>query len=453
MLTRKTQALLAATAAFGGLLLLPDCQPDPAADLPTLQALAREDITRIEITQGQVNKVVIEGDWDQGYQVLQPYQAPADRMSLRPLMAAFDEPIHMDLRVDEGHLEDYALDDGKGILVELFAGAEIPAISLVVGADVPGGSSFVRLKDGDEVYRAKVGGRARYEVEATHWKNRLVTDWENVQILGLALETPDYGVIAFERQPTGEVDSLGQPNLGAWSVLGRPDLVPDQRAVDATASSLAVLRAGRTLSSDFDAGWDPPASRVTLMDIDGRSLQLEFGQLAVDGAAYVRRAGVDDVFLVASAERDLTLKGPMDFRNLGLFSFQRDQVTRLRLDDGQLPVIIEPDALDLWVTVEPANVDTDVKQVIFVVNTLAQLRAHSIADGVSATEAGLDEPSAVITVELGGAGTRVLEIGDAFMTDKGQRRFYIRARGDDQVYTYDQYGVAKLLGGFGRGAL
>ncbi len=453
MLTRRSQALLGLTLAFGGLLLVPDCQPDPVADLPTLPALAREDVTRVEITSGQVNKVVIEGDWDQGYQVLQPYQAQADRMSLRPLLAAFDEPVTMDLRVDRGHLEDYLLDDSDGIVVELFAGATVPAISLVVGADVPGGSSFVRLKDSDEVYRAKIGGRARYEVEPTHWKNRLVTDWEGVQILGLALETPDFGVIAFERQPTGEVDSVGQPKLGQWGVLGRPDLIPDQRAMDATATSLAVLRASKAVSSDFDAGWDPPASRVTMMDVDGRSLQLEFGQLSVDGGAYVRRSGVEDVYLVSSADRALTLKGPMDFRNLSLLSFQREDVARIRLDDGQLPVVIEQDEQALWTTVEPAHVDTDVKQVIFVVNTLAQLRAHGIADGVTPAQAGLDRPSAVITVELAGAPAQVLEIGDSFLTDQGQRRFYVRVGGGQGVYTYDQYGVAKLLAGFGRGAL
>ena len=453
MLTRKTQGMLLLTAALGGLLLVPDCQPDPVADLPTLAAVAREDVSRVEITQRQTDKVVIEGGWEAGFEVLQPYQAPADRMSLRPLLAAFDEPIGMDLRVDEGNLQDYALDDTNGILVELFTGGEVPTISVVVGADVPGGSSYVRLGDSDTVYRAKVGGRSRYEVPATHWKNRLVTDWEQALVVGLALETPEHGLLAFERRPTGEVDSLGQPKLGNWSVVGRPDLLPDQRAVDATAKSLAVLRAGKTMSADFDAGWDPPASRVVLMDLDGNTAKLEFGQLAVDGAAYVRREGVDEVYLVSQADRALTTKGPMQFRNLTLFQFDRSEVARMRLRDGQLPVVIEQDAEALWTTVEPANVDTDVKQVVFVVNTLAQLRAHGIADGVSRSQAGLDQPSAVITVELVGGGQLVLEIGDSFVSDKGQRRFYIATNTSELVYTYDQYGVGKLLSGFGRGAL
>ena len=65
-----------------------------------------------------------------------------------------EDGVRMDLRIDEGNLEDYGVDDQNGILVELFAeGVEVPKVSFVVGHNVVGGSSFVRLKDSDATVR------------------------------------------------------------------------------------------------------------------------------------------------------------------------------------------------------------------------------------------------------------------------------------------------------------
>ena len=181
-LTDKSKLLLVTAAVLGGLSFVQPDSFDPNADLPSLAQVNRADVSRIEITTGQEETVVMEGSLDDGFVVLAPYQAPADTIALRPLLALFErDKTRMDVAVDTGNLADYGLDDAQGVLVELFTDSDEPAVSFLVGQDRPGGASFVRLPGSDTVYRGKVGSRARYPVHpwsgGTRWSPRCPPVW------------------------------------------------------------------------------------------------------------------------------------------------------------------------------------------------------------------------------------------------------------------------------------
>jgi len=446
MLTKKSLVLAGVAVLMGALTLV---EPGGPANevLPVLSGVERESVTRIEITTGQIKKTVISGTWDEGYSVLQPYEGPADFMSLRPVMNAFVDPIAMDLRVDEGDLESYGVDDQSGVLVELFTDRETPAMSVVIGYDVPGGSSFVRLPGSDEVFRAKVGGRARYEHDPIHWKDRMVAEWEADEMVSITTDAGAFGSWKFVRTASG-VDAMGQPELGDWSAVGGPeDLEPDQAAITALVKSLCVLRSGRILSADYDGGWDPPGAVVTMVDLDGQAHTLTFGSVAFDGAAWVKTPEREEVFQVAAADRGRVLKDWDDFRDLTVFAFSRHDIKSIRLEDGGLPVLVAQHDDGMWSILEPPNMDTDVKQVTFTANTLANLRGQALLDP---SVVPFGELTNRFTITFEDNSTKVLEFGTPWI-ENGRRHFPMRVQGRPELYRYAESSLEHLRTGIGRG--
>ena len=437
-LTPKTLVLLLVAVLLGvGTLIEPSSLS--GSELPTVEGVPREDVTRIEITAGQVQKVAISGTWDDGYDVLQPYQGPADFMSLRPLLNAFVDDTPMDLAVDEGNLEDYGVDDQNGILVELFTTGDTPASSLVIGFDVPGGSSFVRLKDSDVVYRAKVGGRARYEHDPSHWKDRMVADWDPDAMVSLSLDSLE-GRIRVEREVSGL-----EP--GPWiAVGGPPGLELDQKALDALVSSLSVLRSGRLLSADYDAEWTEDTVRVAMVDVAGAEYELLFGGEVFDGAAYVKTPGRDEVFQVSAADRARARRSWTSLQDLTVFDYPQGSLASARLIDDGVPVTIVQTPDGMWEVADPPNVDADVKQIFLSVNSLATLRGHDrLGDG----------DFSLITTRIEfttiGGEAQAVEFGVPYRDDQGRQFFPARVDGRSEVWAYRDTSVSHLRKGFGRG--
>ena len=240
VLTPKSLVLLAVAVLMGLGALWPDNRLDPTRDLPSIPAFPAEEVHRIEITKGQLQKVVMEGQLEEGFRVLQPYQGPADTLGIRPMLRALEQGLAMDLRLDEGSLDDYGVDDQNGVLVELFAaGEDTPRVSFVVGNNVQGGSSFVRLKDSDVVYRAKVGGRQRYDREVSDWRDRMVLSWDFEALTDVELVRADGEPLHFQRAPAG-VGSDGAVSFGPWELLQDLGFDLDQDGVTAMARSMAV---------------------------------------------------------------------------------------------------------------------------------------------------------------------------------------------------------------------
>ncbi|MEC7947405.1 MAG: hypothetical protein VX265_07525, partial [Myxococcota bacterium] len=151
--TRKT-ALLAATAvALLGLNLVDSGTGARLAEaLPTIEALPRDEVTRIEISTA-VNTVVLASDVAEGasgedvegrvWRLAAPIEGEADQMAVRALLNNFRKDVTLDVKVDEGNLDEYGLDANNGLVVELFRGAEEPSLSFTLGFDGPGGTSFI----------------------------------------------------------------------------------------------------------------------------------------------------------------------------------------------------------------------------------------------------------------------------------------------------------------------
>lgn len=412
-LTTKSKILLGAALLFGGLSFIQPQGFDPSADLPALAEVKRADVSRIEITNGQAETVVMEGNLEEGFKVVAPYQAPADTIALRPLLGLFERgKTRMDVAIDEGNLADYGLDDAQGVLVELFTDGEQPAVSFVVGQDRPGGASFVRLPGSDTVYRGKVGSRARYAREPLDWRDKMVTQVPAGLVQEIRVEPLDGPKTVFSRLPEGDINSEASAKFGAWT-CAQADFPVDQKSIDALAKSLTELRAGRVLSGDFDGGFDPPAVQVSVLMVDGEQIVLSFGQTtAQGGAVFLKRSDRDEVYLVSGSLRDRLLRPLLSYRNRILFNFERIDVKDYTLQDQLGRAVLTQDSdSHMWAFTEPVNMDTDVLAVTQSVNTLADLRADIIDPEISQEDAGLAEPQGTLSVRLLNGTTQSLIIG------------------------------------------
>lgn len=447
-LTRRTLALWAVALALLVALMLPGGGDDPSADLPALPGLDKDTITRVEITVGVRDRIALEGSTATGWKMVQPFAATADRILVRSLLNLFQEDVVMDTRVDSGDRETYGLDQSNRILLELFTTGDVPALSVNVGADLPGGVSFVRLLDDEGIYRAKVGGRRRLDKGPKDWVDRMIVEEEPQEITSLELATPD-STLHFLREPSGEVAMDGTVTLGPWVLVGQPAFDLDQRTVDGAVKSLAKFRAGEILSPEFEGGFARPAATVTLRTTDGRATVLTFGSRALDGAAFLRKDDAPEVFRVSETYLTGVTRTAEAFASQQVLDFTQEQVTALGLDDGGVPVRIVRLDSGSWQITEPENVFTDIKEVFFAVNTLGDLRALERTT-LTAAEAGLSPPSMTITVDRTDGQRHVLELGDQIAQPRARPLWYARIAGTDQVFTLRSDTVSKIRRGFGR---
>lgn len=443
--SRTTRVLLAAILVLGALLATPSSRHAGQEDLPGLAAVNIEDISRIVLTKaGQPTVMEREGE---RWFLRQPLQAEADAASIRSLVRGFTKAVPMDLRVDEGNLEDYQLDDSNNITVELFAAGEAPAVSFVIGKDLAGGSSLLRLRDGDTVYRARVGGRHRFDREATAWRNRALLDLDAERVVGFSLMAQGRDLTFTRDMVPGEAGA--EPVPGPWHLADDILFPVDQPTVLGLVTVVARLRASEIHAPDFGGGWDEPLARCELALDDGTVTTISMVAAPDGQAALARVLGRDDVFRVAATWLERLAWPLTEFRDKDIFSFSREQVDSITLEEGGHRVRIQQDlGTKAWRVVEPVVMDAELRKTLTTVNALAQLRAERVSEGSELRAAGLAPPQTRITIGMIDGGAHVLDVSAPFQADP--RTTLVYAQADEHLPIYELSGdtLTHLRGAF-----
>jgi hypothetical protein len=443
--SRTTRVLLCVAVALAALLAIPSRRHSGQEGLPSLPAVAPESATRIQLVKaGQPTLLEREGE---RWFLRQPLQAEADAASVRSLLRAFAKPIPMDLRVDQGNLEDYELDDSNNLTFELFAGGEEPALAFVLGKDLPGGSSLLRLRDGDAVYRARVGGRHRFDREATDWRSRAVLDLDPAQIVGLTLLAGGRD-LTFAREILS-AEAGAEPTAGPWHLADDPAFPVDQPTVTGLAEAMARLRASELHAPDFGVGWDDPAARCEVAMSDASVHRLALVPAPEGGAALAKVEGRPDVFRVASTWL-ARLAGPLaEFRDKTVFAFAREQVDSIALHEGPHRVRIQQDlGTKTWRVVEPIVMDAELRKTLTTVNALSDLRAARVSEGTEPKAAGLLQPRMRFEVGMIDGTMHVLEIGAAFQDPEQGDLTYAQAEERLPIFELEASTIARLRQAF-----
>lgn len=447
-LTPKTIALLVLALLLVALNVAdPGSQPSFSESLPTISDEIADDVRRIEISTTS-SKLVLQKDENESWRVTAPFEARADRARVRTFLNVFREPVIADVRVDEGEEDRYGLDAGNGIVAELWTddGAE-PLVSYTVGFDAPGGSSFIRLSGDDAVYRARVGGRHRYEQPPIAWRNQVLLDFDYEQAVEMVVTQGEQTTLRVVRDTTA-VETEGTP--APWALDPAPEWTLDTRAVDAMVRMLGQLRAGGILTQGEPVGFEPPAAEITVVLNTGETRVLTVGTQRPESGVLVQVSNSPETYQVSAAVIDRALQVPEAFRDRTIFNFNVEDVDLFVLEEGTATeIILQQEAPARWRVLQPPNIDFDIQRVFYGINNFADLRAVRRAP-VDLRQAGLLSPDARITAQLVDGRKFTLEIGHGFQEPSGAMAFFVRRDDDVQVYVLDGETLSKLKEGFGR---
>lgn len=459
--TQKTAVLAAVAGALLALNLVDSGTGSRLAEqLPTIEALPRDEVTRIEISTA-VKKVVLEsapieaalgvGEDKRIWRLVAPIEGEADQVAVRTLLNNFRKDVTLDVKVDEGNLGDYGLDANDGLVVEVFRAGDEPDLSFTVGFDGPGGTSFIRLSGDDAVYRARVGGRHRYEKKAAEWRNRVLMGFQSKQAVQLGVQQEGVETLRLVRGASPGVGPDGAPLPGIWTLDPDPGFEPDQQAAANLMASLGSMRAGEILGPEFDGGFSPPAALLEVTLADDSTRVLEVGSESTATSAIVRVGGKPDVYRAPVPALAAARLPAAEFRDRQLFSFQRTDVDTYAWEiGGQTRVLLQQDlATNLWNVIQPANTDVDIKLVFFSLNTIADLRADDIGRGVDAAQAGLVVPQARVVARMLDGTLNILELGAETRDSRNRPVRYVRVVGEDTIYMVRLPVIERVRQGFG----
>ena len=441
-LTPRTVGLLLLTALLLVINAIDLRAPTAVSDVPVLPAVVREAVTRIELS-GAEDKLTLrqaDGRW----KITAPYKADADPLAVRALLTSFRKEIAVDALVDTGNDDKYGLQPGSGVVAEIWTTGEEPVLSITVGNDTAGGSTFIRLSGSQSIYRARIGGRDRFALPPAEWRNKAVVDLDPGQITGITVREGAQTVALVRSAQSGDAST------GAWALDPAPPWAVDQAAATQLAAVLARLRATSVVGQDVLTGATLAAQiDLTLADTTTRALQLRRG---ADGTLLALLDGTSDVFRVPDALLTVLPSSPAAMRDRTLLRFNRSDVDTVSLADPSGEVIVRQDpSTRLYAVVSPPNMDLDVQGVIAAVSALSSLRGDAEAPGVTPVAAGLDRPAMRLVLTFVDGSSTALEVGGTVNDAAGKPARYVRRGGSADIFLLSADTVTRLRAAFGRG--
>ncbi len=423
---RRTWRLLALVAVLGAVDVAAHVVgPGVSEPLPELARVDPLEVARLQLSYGDT-RIVMERGAGESWDVVAPYEHPADRASIVAILQSLRAGVKMDVRVEEGgDLEPYGLKNPAAILVEALAEDGRVLSAYYVGKDAAGGSTFVRFPEDDAVYRARVGGRHRYDKPVGAWRDHMVVGADPSGVYGVGLQGPT-GALRFEREQAG-VDRDGKTAWGPWTLKGEPGFAVDQVVLDDLAGGLSMLRAGEILSGSHPAGLDTPVATVELDLSTGELYTLVFGRTST--GAYVQRDGQDAIYRIAGIAVDRVSQPKEAFGDRTLSSYEEADLLRVT---------------------QPRNVSADLREAMYVARHLADLRADGMVPA-SPQEAGFPSGTRFVVTMVDGA-RHVVEVGKLVPgLPAGREALFVRsAARPDRIGVLSAAEISRLRKAFAR---
>jgi hypothetical protein len=414
---RTTAALAGALAVAVGLEVWLRW-PAPPDEVGRLPEFSPADVSVVRISKG-------DDEWTlsrRGDGWFLPSDRPADAGRVGELLAGLSRGVPLDAQVDRGSFENYGLAGADPVRVDVLGDADRAISSVVVGFDAGGGATWVRKPGDDAVFRARIGGRSRYDRPLPAWRDRVV------------VAISDLRAIHVDRPGESYVLRAGQP----WTLDGDPAFEVDPTIAREVARVLGRLTALDVATLDA-LGDAPPIAHVGLESASGTlGLRVWGSAVAIDGG--------DVAFRVAPALTAL-LAGPQEvWANRTFWTLDPTAVNELRLDEAERVILArQPGG---WIAVEPVGVVVDPQRAAALAGFLA---SPSVAEWVPAPT-GRVFSEGIRVVVAAGEDRRTIEVGDPVPgRPAGKEAVFVRdARHPDRVGTWSAGTWAQLRAGFGR---
>jgi hypothetical protein len=450
---------LIALGAFTVLLVLVLATREPRVsvgvhklELPTLD---KAQVTALELTGARNATLRKEGE---GWTVVDPgkpdVKYPADENLVTSVVEALGEVKNPDFLTDRADRQAaYELDDAKGLKLKVVQ-AHGPAVELVLGKSSKNGGVYLRKADSRDIFA--VQGRLDWTVRKD------VKDWRKRQMLALKVEELSQLVL---RSKEGESVTLkAGANPGEWS-LGEGTQTPAGFRFNPQAAQQLAQQLSNLYAQDFLEGEAAADSATGLAEAhdsveaqlkDGKKVVVHLGRQpeAKDGSATVpaRVEGDAQVYQLSQYVASQLRKRLGDFRDMSLFGFEPQKVTKLKLQAGGKTVVVVKEG-EGWKLTEPAKVpdgfEFEPLQVGTQLSWLRGLRATRLVEGpVTDGQAGLGAPATLVEVTVEGEPVQTLRLGkEAPGAAEGGKELYARSSLDALTYAVGEGVKARLAQG------
>ena len=317
----------------------------------------------------------------------------------------------------------------SAITVEMWSdGSSEPTISFLLGKDTGQVSSFVRITGENKVYRASVGGRRRFAYSADGWLNQRLFPFDFANLSSIDVEMGfDENAEVFPTKYSIQKDSN-------WTIRDYPEPVNIERLSQAL-QSLSIMRVGeKVLDADVD-GWLTMAFRLS----DGNSIKV---QASTPSNRQTLVQIQESTLLVPALPLERFAFGPDYFKDSRVFPIRsREELDLIRYKTDIVDIIIQQDLSNgFWKVLQPSNIDLEMRDVFFMVNTLSSLsssKPHSIEP--------LQEPK--ITLELRRLNGEIFRL---FIYSHLESGILCRVDGQEVGFIAIVEDVERIINGFGQ---
>jgi hypothetical protein len=421
-------------------------------ELPKLDAAQ---VTALEFTGARSATLRKEGA---GWIVVDPAKPDAkyaaDESLVTAVIDALGEVKNPEFLTDRTERQaDYELDDAKGLKLKVLHGGS-PAVEMVIGKASKNGGVYLRKAGSTDLFthQGRLGWVVRKELK----------EWRKRQIVALKVEELSHLVL---RSKEGETVTLkAGSNPGEWSLAEGTQTPVGFRFSSQVAHQVAQQLAGLH-AQDFLEGDAAADSATGLADAhdtveaqlkDGKKVVVHLGRPpeAKDGSGTVavRVDGDAQVYQLPQYAASQLRKRLVDFRDLSLFRFDPQKVTKLKLQsagktvtavkEGEGWKIAEPQKLPDGFEFEPSQVSTQLSWLLALSGT--RLIEGAVSDG----QAGLASPSALVEIFVEGGPVQTLRLGkEAPGAANGAKELYARSSIDALTYAVGEGTRARLAQG------
>jgi len=380
-----------------------------------------------------------------GWIVLDPSKPDAkfkaDEGTVNGALSALGEVKSPNFVTDRAErLAEYELDDAKGLKLKAIP-ASGPAVEVVIGKAAKNGGVYVRKPGSNDVFAQQ--GRLGWSVR------REVKDWRDHRVLALKVE--DITQLTFRAKEAESVTVKAGTKPGEWS-LAEGTQAPggfrfNAQTAQQSAQHLASLHAQDFLegdaASDALRGFNEAHDSVEVQLKEGKKVVLHLGQPpeGQDNSAPValRVEGDAQVYQLPSFTAAQLRKRLVDFRDLSLFQFDPQKVTKVKIQAGGQTVAVAKEG-EGWKVVEPqklpAGFEFEPSQVSQQLSWLQSLSGTRLLEGpFPGANTGLSSPAALVELTVEGGPVQTLRLGkEVPAAAPGPKELYARSTIDALTY-------------------
>ncbi len=477
MSAKKLLPLIVILAVLAGLVVLrknahkrPTIVQQVSLEQVIPDGMKTEDIERLELFSGKkpAEKVVVAKEGD-AWKLTSHYNAPAKTEVVKEYLDALVK-VKGEFRAEaktDPERETYNLKDDQAFHVQAFkAGADKPAIDLLVGESPNYKTVFLRKSDGDRVYvestnlRSQAGvvdEKSDKPIAPDKWLDKDIVKLEGEKaekITKVALTMPDKS-LSFERQekpqPPAEVkegeNAEGEAKPAKkeyeWKLVSggtgaplKPKAFEDKilakvKAIQATSVADPAKAA--------DYGLATPAFKLVISSEGDPDIVVEGGHPDLAGNGYLRVAGAANglVYELAKFAFDQIFPKGSDLFDLPKAEIKSADVNRIEINQPEGRIVAQKEG-EAWKVIEPAlALNTQQMPFTNLISGLGTLTATDYADA----NADLGSFDATVTL-VSPTGSEVISRGGKSKTIDGS---YVKLGNVTTPITLAKANVDKLF--------